>query len=717
MGDTWKIGTYARIRPLRKGATKSYTIASPHDGVASTITFPYPAAPDSRSNLKQRDELEFKYTQVFDCPTSQDKIFHDACLGVVTGAVEGYNGTILAYGQTGSGKTFTITGGESYQERGIVPRAISTLFDAFEARTDMTYKCYISYLEIYNDSVYDLLDRTHMNKPIEAWTRLQVQLSDDDEDANAQFRKLGVYEAKSEEEALNLLFLGNAHRITSDTPMNMASSRSHSIFTMLIEGHRHNSEVILHSKLHVVDLAGSERVYKRDGSERMRTEGRFINLSLHHLEQVILALQTKPAAKKGAKAMGKPPNHHVPYRNSMLTSVLRGSLGGNCKSVFIGTLNPEAEFVDESISTCRFMQRCSEVAVDVHVNEEVDVYVLAELLQAENKRLQRDLAVTQAALKDQADVNSKLQAQVHPGVAMELHASDKAECDQLVEKFLVAEWESPAQAQVAMEIERLGLGHAMYCLKSVKESLVFASNATVEVQELLNIQNDRIAGMESRLAAQRAEAETLNRAMAALAAEVQSQDHTKSETTKVHPVSSVTKQQHSHQLRQDGTNYASPADPPKKHPPLDTPPPPPFAAMSSTRGSDAIKRRMDLLKQGSIFIKHGRQGNPHPRFVWCTPDLQYLSYRSVGGSPTQPIQIPTSSLHSLAVGQTTKVFQRRGDPARAPFCFSILYENTKRSLDLEVDEGDNIDRNKSKCAEWTEALQYLIKVKGAKPKQ
>ncbi|RHY27247.1 hypothetical protein DYB32_007771 [Aphanomyces invadans] len=236
--------------------------------------------------------------------------------------------------------------------------------------------------------------------------------------------------------------------------------------------------------------------------------------------------------------MGKPPNHHVPYRNSMLTSVLRGSLGGNCKSVFIGTLNPEAEFVDESISTS-----IAQVAVDVHVNEEVDVYVLAELLQTENKRLQRDLAVTQAALKDQADVNSKLQAQVHPGVAMELHgtdhiiydilakrtqhdpASDKAECDQLVEKFLVAEWESPAQAQVAMEIERLGLGHAMYCLKSVKESLVFASNATVEVQEQLNIQNDRIAGMESRLAAQRAEAETLNRAMAALAAEVDEGDN------------------------------------------------------------------------------------------------------------------------------------------------------------------------------------------------
>ncbi|KAF0753537.1 hypothetical protein AaE_005671 [Aphanomyces astaci] len=730
MGDTWKIGTYARIRPLHKGSTKAYTTTPRKDGVVNTITFPYPAAPDTRSNLKQRDELEFKYTQVFEHPTSQDTIFNEACLDIVTGAIDGYNGTILAYGQTGSGKTFTITGGESYQERGMVPRVISTLFETFESRShDMSYKCFISYLEIYNENVYDLLDRAHMNKPVEEWTRIQVQLSDDDDD-NAHFRNLGVYEAKSEEEALNLLFLGNVHRVTSDTPMNMASSRSHSIFTVLIEGHRINSEVVLHSKLHVVDLAGSERVYKRDGSERMRTEGRFINLSLHHLEQVILALQTKPPPKKGAKSIGgKLPNHHhVPYRNSMLTSVLRGSLGGNSKSVFIGTLNPETEFVDESISTCRFMQRCSEVSVDVHVNEHIDVHAMVALLKAENDRLDGDLRLTQAALRDQMDANTKLTAaQVNSSVVMDLQGFDRTECDELVERFLVAEWDSPAQANVMLEIQELGLAHAMYCLRAVKESLVFASNTTAEVQDALNSQTLRIVDMESRLVAQRADADALKRTIASLTTQIQSRaDGTpQKESTKVHPVAGVaappppiSKQPQALQRLEAVARPLQqlPNAPPLLPSKLPLEPPITTSTVSSTRGSDAIKRRMELLKQGSLFIKHGRQGNPHPRFVWCSPDLQYLNYRSVGGSPTQPIQIPTSTLHSFLSGQTTKVFQRRGDPTRASYCFSLLYDDAKRSLDLEVDEGDNVDRNKAKCVEWTEALQYLIKVKGARLK-
>lgn len=126
----------------------------------------------------------------------------------------------------------------------------------------------------------------------------------------------------------------------------------------MIEARPIDSDLIVTSKLHLVDLAGSERVYKREGTQRMRSEGKHINLSLHHLEQVILSLRAK------RNSVSK--TYHIPYRNSMLTSVLRGSLGGNCKSVFIANLNPENDFVDESISTCRFMQRCSEVSAGIH---------------------------------------------------------------------------------------------------------------------------------------------------------------------------------------------------------------------------------------------------------------------------------------------------------------------------------------------------------------
>ncbi|KAG7377197.1 hypothetical protein PHYPSEUDO_012030 [Phytophthora pseudosyringae] len=248
----------------------------------TVIAFPPPDDDESRMHLKQRDGLDFHFNDIFDPSVSQEQVFNEVCLDIVHSALDGYNGTILAYGQTGSGKTYTITGGDHYADRGIIPRVLSTIFEEFEKKPNMRYSCYISYLEIYNETVYDLLDRSHTDQPIEEWTK--VLLMDDDE-GDMHFRNLGVFEAVSEEEALNLLFLGNMNRVTSDTPMNQASSRSHSIFSVMIESRPADSDIIVTSKLHLVDLAGSERVYKRDGTQRMRSEGKHINLSLHHLEQ------------------------------------------------------------------------------------------------------------------------------------------------------------------------------------------------------------------------------------------------------------------------------------------------------------------------------------------------------------------------------------------------------------------------------------------------
>ncbi|KAF1785497.1 Kinesin-like protein [Phytophthora cactorum] len=171
----WHIGTYARLRPLGEDMT-----------VPSLIS--------SRMHLKQRDGVDFHFNDVFDPSVSQEQVFNEVCLDIVYSALDGYNGTILAYGQTGSGKTYTITGGEHYADRGIIP--------------------------IYNENVYDLLDRSHTDRPIEEWTK--VLLMDDDE-GDMHFRNLGVFEAVSEEEALNLLFLGNMNRVTSDTPMNQVA--------------------------------------------------------------------------------------------------------------------------------------------------------------------------------------------------------------------------------------------------------------------------------------------------------------------------------------------------------------------------------------------------------------------------------------------------------------------------------------------------------------
>src|SRR5690606_1777861 len=141
---------------------------------------------------------------------------------------DGYNGTIFAYGQTASGKTFTITGGaERYEDRGMIPRTLSYIFSEINKRTDTSYKVLVSYLEIYNDQGYDLLDENHSSKSLFDLPKIRMYEND-----MGQFvlKNLSIHKADNEEDALNLLFIGDTNRVVSDTPMNDASTRSHCIF-------------------------------------------------------------------------------------------------------------------------------------------------------------------------------------------------------------------------------------------------------------------------------------------------------------------------------------------------------------------------------------------------------------------------------------------------------------------------------------------------------
>ena len=155
----------------------------------------------------------------------------------------------------------------------------------------------------------------------------------------------------------------------SETPSNMASSRSHCIFTLAVDMRKPNSDVVRRSKLHLVDLAGSERVKKTGIEGTVLREARYINLSLHFLEQVIISLQER--------------HKFVPYRNSMMTSVLRDSLGGNCKTVMVATVSPEELALDESVSTCRFAQRVALISNRLELNEEIDPKLLISRLKAQ----------------------------------------------------------------------------------------------------------------------------------------------------------------------------------------------------------------------------------------------------------------------------------------------------------------------------------------------
>eukprot|EP00392_Amoebophrya_sp_AT5.2_P012318 g12416.t1 len=165
-----------------------------------------------------------------ECITFLEEVFKEVAVPVITDALNGVNGTIFAYGQTGSGKTFTITGGsEKYVDRGLIPRTISEIFERIRKDGSSQHQVFVSYLEIYNNSGYDLLSRDEQATKLEALPKVTLR---EDEEGNTHLRSLSVNVAATEEDALNLLFLGDTNRVVAETPMNDASTRSHCIFIL-----------------------------------------------------------------------------------------------------------------------------------------------------------------------------------------------------------------------------------------------------------------------------------------------------------------------------------------------------------------------------------------------------------------------------------------------------------------------------------------------------
>lgn len=242
-----QIKVFARLRPYKR-AVETYE-ADPDEG---TIAFHMPKSASAGYVNNRVENFNFKFSGILEQNATQEDVFNTIARDVVLSAMEGYNGTIFAYGQTGSGKTFTITGGpERYEDRGLIPRTISMIFEEIEKRTTMEYNIRISYLEIYNNSGYDLLDPDHETKSLTALPKVTLLSG---EDGSTKLKNLGMLPVKSEEDALNLLFVGDTNRIICETPSNDASSRSHCIFTINIEAREAGSSVIRSSKVIALSL-------------------------------------------------------------------------------------------------------------------------------------------------------------------------------------------------------------------------------------------------------------------------------------------------------------------------------------------------------------------------------------------------------------------------------------------------------------------------------
>jgi len=384
--QTWKLLTVARIKPLAAGATASVVQAD-----ASSVVVhrdPHEVASDDEEDAPG-GTAAFALDKVCGPEASQEQVY--ALLKpVVTGVLKGRNGCVFAYGQTGSGKTHTVVGGDSFKGRGLVPRAISQIFRYAAKRTekDAIVSVSATFAQVYDDVLYDLLDPRNSSEVVDDWMKARVL-----EDKGAlTFDGLAEYEAKTEADALRLLWLGSERRKTGRTKANDVSSRSHAVFTLYVFDESNRTK----AKLHLVDLAGSER-FSSKTSDVASFESRGINLSLHHLEHVVRTLcETSPALS---------PRKHVPYRNSVLTSMLRDSLGGNCRTALVATLAADAPHARESAATLRFARRCGSVkAVAVQRNLDLDPgEALVARLREENMALRAALQEADQALTKAAD--------------------------------------------------------------------------------------------------------------------------------------------------------------------------------------------------------------------------------------------------------------------------------------------------------------------------
>ncbi|KAL0605275.1 Chromosome-associated kinesin KIF4A [Plecturocebus cupreus] len=291
-------------------------------------------------------DKSFTYDFVFDPSAEQEELFNTAVAPLIKGVFKGYNATVLAYGQTGSGKTYSMGGAYTTEQEneptvGVIPRVIQLLFKEIDKKSDFEFTLKVSYLEIYNEEILDLLCPSR--------EKAQINIREDPKEG---IKIVGLTEKTVlvALDTVSCLEQGNNSRTVASTAMNSQSSRSHAIFTISIEQRKKSDRnSSFRSKLHLVDLAGSERQKKTKAEGDRLKEGININRGLLCLGNVISALGDD---KKGG---------FVPYRDSKLTRLLQDSLGGNSHTLMIACVSPADSNLEETLNTLRYADRARKI--------------------------------------------------------------------------------------------------------------------------------------------------------------------------------------------------------------------------------------------------------------------------------------------------------------------------------------------------------------------
>ncbi|MBN3325000.1 KI18A protein, partial [Atractosteus spatula] len=321
------------------------------------VSFFHKKAPGRDITKKANKDLKFVFDHVFGEGASQLQVFENSTKGIVDGVLNGYNCTVFAYGATGAGKTHTMLG--SAEDPGVMYHTMKELYSRIEqVQDEKVFDIAVSYLEVYNEQIRDLLTNSGP---------LAVR---EDSAKGVVVQGLTLHQPKSTEHILEALDYGNRNRTQHPTDVNACSSRSHAVFQVYVRQREKtaglNQDVRI-AKMSLIDLAGSERARATNAKGARFREGANINRSLLALGNVINAL-ADPKSKKS----------HIPYRDSKLTRLLKDSLGGNCRTIMIANVSPSSMSYEDTYNTLKYANRAKDiksslksnvVSLDSHVSQ------------------------------------------------------------------------------------------------------------------------------------------------------------------------------------------------------------------------------------------------------------------------------------------------------------------------------------------------------------
>ncbi|NWS46056.1 KI18B protein, partial [Probosciger aterrimus] len=343
-----------------------------------------------RGPKHQGKDLKFVFDRVFGEEATQEEVFQHTTSEVLDSVLDGYNCSVFAYGATGAGKTYTMLGSE--RSPGIMYFTMVELYKRMEARKqEKSCEVLVSYQEVYNEQIYDLL---------EPKGPLAIR---EDPERGVVVQGLSFHQPASAEQLLEMLANGNKNRTQHPTDANAASSRSHAIFQIHVKQQDCIGSLtrgLKVGKMSLIDLAGSERAsVANTRGERLR-EGANINRSLLALINVINALADAKSKKS-----------HIPYRDSKLTRLLKDSIGGNCRTVILAAVSPSVLAYEDTYNTLKYASRAKEIKMSLKSNTRSSDYHTCEYVEI-CEQLKGEVADLRAKLRAYEDAAREAENQV-----------------------------------------------------------------------------------------------------------------------------------------------------------------------------------------------------------------------------------------------------------------------------------------------------------------